>query len=82
MAIHEKYKNPEDAILKYRFGRDNIKIEIIDYVLFENGINAILAERTILEDFHKLRYKGPKIIIGGITEIIVEDIYEGIKQYF
>lgn len=86
VALHEKYKDPVDTITKYRYNPYN-NIEIIDYVIFNNGIYAIETEQLILDKFKKYRYMGENFILrskksGGEGECFTIDIYNDIKSYF
>ena len=85
VAIHEKYKNPVDTILKYRYGQDirnGINIEIIDYKIYEDGKLAYLNEQEILEMYFENRYIGEKITNSGQTEMYTKDIYQELSRYF
>lgn len=91
IAIHEKYKSIEDTVLKQRYNKYNLaednKLEIIDYVLFDDGVQAWDLEKYILSQNKDIKYKGEYFIkskskSGGESECFTRNIYEDIKYYF
>lgn len=50
------------------------KIEIIKQKLYENGQEAYDWEQKILKMYKKYKYKGPKILDSGNTELFTEDV--------
>jgi len=78
VAIHEKYKDPIDTILKYRYGMEikygNVSIEIIDYKIYENGEYAYLNEQEILELNAEYKYTGDRILGCNKYGIIGEEL--------
>ena len=85
IVIHEQYSNPEDSILKRRYGSDiknGLNIEIIDYIIFNEGTKAYDIEEYIKEEHYEKQYKGEQMLKGGNSEIFSEDIYKDIKDKF
>ena len=91
IAIHEKYKSVEDTIIKYRYTKSLLKkentLKIIDYTLFNDGVQAWDLEKEILKQNKKEKYIGknfitPKGNSGGESECFIRDIYKNIKYYF
>jgi len=52
------------------------KIEIIDYVKFEKGREALELETEYKRDYSEYRYEGPDILSSGNTELFTIDILE------
>lgn len=50
------------------------KIEIIKQKLYENGQDAYNWEQKILKKYKKYKYKGPKVLDSGNTELFTEDV--------
>lgn len=50
------------------------KIEIIKQEKFENGKEAYDKEQKILKKYSKFKYKGPKILESGNTELFNKDV--------
>jgi len=86
VAIWEKYKTPEETILKQRYGRDiknNVKIKILNYYVFDDGIEALKMEKYIIEKYkEKLYYKTYNDMdwFGGYKELVTEKIIELEKE--
>jgi len=74
--MRKQHKTAIEAI-KTRYSQDvkmGIKYDIIDYKLYDNGIEALREERKILEEFSEFQYKGEKILIAGNTELFNEKL--------
>ena len=79
LAMMQKFKTPEKAI-QARYKQDEklgLKYQILDYKIFNDGIEALDQERKILEKYKEKQYIGEKILIGGNTELFVTDILQG-----
>ena len=50
------------------------KIEIVKQKLYENGKDAYDWEQKMLKKYKKYKYKGPKILDSGNTELFTEDV--------
>lgn len=53
---------------------DLSKIEIIKQKLYENGQDAYNWEQKMLRMYKKYKYKGPKVLDSGNTELFTEDV--------
>ncbi|MHB8098013.1 MAG: DUF723 domain-containing protein [Sulfuricurvum sp.] len=60
--------------LRDRFTKDFSKIEVIHTEEFEDGIEAFDKEYLVLKEFKEFKYKGPKILLNGNTEIFTKNI--------
>ena len=58
-----------------RFGLTELsKIEIIKQKLYENGQDAYNWEQKMLKKYKRYKYKGPKVLDSGNTELFTEDV--------
>jgi hypothetical protein len=76
LAMMQKYKTVEKAI-EARYRQDSkigLEYEIVTTKLYDDGIEALIEERRILEENLEFRYLGEKILIGGNTELFIKDI--------
>lgn len=83
-----KYKGDIETSVKYRYRdiklKDNINIEIIDFIEFQNGEEAYKIEQNILNKFKNQHVSYSEINIpGGYTEVFKFDILMGdkLKKY-
>lgn len=53
---------------------DLSKIEIVNKKLYQNGADAYAKEQSMLKKYEAVRYKGPKILSSGNTELFTEDV--------
>jgi len=76
--IRNNYDNMEDEILRGRYGKkeyDNYDIKIIKIKIYNDGADAFLQEKLILEKFSNYKYKGSDMkSFGGHTELFEKDI--------
>jgi len=88
ICLLERYKEPEDAIFKYRYSSEkkNHNIKIIDYKIYNDGAEACSIEWAIKHRLKDFRYSGPKFIRedkgGGESECFDRDIYHLVEKYF
>jgi hypothetical protein len=72
------FKKDPKSDIKYRFQSDinfrNIKLEIINYEVFEDGSKAYLKEQEIIMKNVSKKYFGENILRGGNTELFEFDI--------
>jgi len=78
--VDNRFKTMESNILKGRFrghAKHNLSISIINYEVFEDGIDAYLLEQRILCEFDSMRYfykNNDMNWFGGYTELFCQDI--------
>ena len=58
-----------------RFKGEKTPFTILQEIQYDNGQEALDAEKEILNQFSAYRYKGPNVLTGpGSTELFVEDV--------
>jgi len=55
--------------VKHRYSRDNIKYEILDEIIFEDGAEAYRTEQEYLQKTKDFTYYGDNILLAGNTEL-------------
>ena len=58
-----------------RFGLAELsKIEVVKQKLYKNGQDAYDWEQNMLKKYKNYKYKGPKVLDSGNTELFTEDV--------
>jgi len=69
-----------------RYSSEKIDITVLNYKVFDDGVDAYLLERNILKNNKLYRYNGEKFLNngkgGGESEMYEKDIFEDIKENF
>jgi len=81
ISIWERYKTPEENILKYRYAKNkDLNIKVLKYKVYDDGSEAYLNEQSLLNLFSEFKYDGSDMEnFGGKTELFKEDILSNYK---